>query len=476
MVDQNVELEYYSSTGINTYLNPLQNDGCLIHALNVTTSPMGAKTKRSGYTAFLNNPDSSQVNSLFNFENVGNDPTQNYLYRASGSTLYYYPQDATLTWHAMGNGTITNNAHFGKATLDNVMIGGDGVLPTRHTTDGTSFTNTTLAPPGEFFEQYQNRIYIGGTSSTLFNSTTNDATNWNTSGTSDSNSLEIPGAGKMGKIFTCANQLICTKSSGAIQKWDGYSLIDMSTRYGPSSPYSVSGVEGYKFYVNQMGVYGFGGSMPTILSNTIERQFYNVQNSGVAGTAFATIPAVAHRYDYLAAVGDVTDDFTQRTISNAIIKFDYKKNDFLNWSFANNPTSWLSYTDTTGTKQLIFGDTNGQVYQMDNSMTDNGSTIACELVFFFTFKMAHIEKQWRWWRGFFNPGCEAKVQVAYSNVFDYQSLQWEEIGDCSSGFIEYRFPPGARSRFLFLRIYESSTNSRMTYYGCEMSAIPNPVL
>lgn len=474
MANENVELEYYQTGGINTYVNPLSQDGALIHAVNVTSSGQGYKTKRTGYSAFLGTPDTSQVQTLFDFQNIGNSAGAMNLYRASGTSLYYSLQ-GTGAWILAGNGTITSGGHFGHAILDNVLIGGDGVTNTRHTTNGTSFTDTTLAPKSEFFEQYQNRIYADGTSSTRFYSTTNDATNWNTSGTSDSNSFEVPGAGKLGAPIKVADKLVATKSSGIMQKWDGFAQIDMATNYGPSSPYSIAGVEGYKFFINQYGHYGFSGAVPQLLSNAIQRQFYNPQNTGIAGTQFALAPAVTHKYDYLVSVGTVTDDFTARTIPNAIIKYDYQKNEYLNWSFNNNPTAYLSYKDTSGSQQLIFGDATGQCYKMDNSTTDNGVTIPMEMVFFFTGKMPHIEKQWRWWRGFFNPGCEAKVQVACANVFDYQSLIWQEVGDCSSGFIEYRFPAGSRSRLLFVRIYESSKNSRTTFYGQELSFIPNPV-
>jgi hypothetical protein len=478
MADQNVEQFYLPHGGINTYINPIDpnNDGVLIHAVNVASNYYGIKTKRPGYTAFLGTPDTAQVNSLFAFPNIGNDPTKINLYRASGTILYHSLQ-GTGAWTTSGNGTISSGAHFGQAILDNVLIGGDAVGSTRWTTNGTSFTNGTLAPVAEFFEQYQNRIYADGTSSTRFYSTTNDAKNWNTSGTSDSNSFQVPGAGKLGMPIKVADKLVATKSSGIMQKWDGYSQIDMATNYGPSSPYSVAGVEGYKFFINQLGLYGFGGAMPQLLSNAIQRQFYNIQNSGIAGTAFSTIPGVTHKYDYLASVGTIVDDFTSRTVSNAIIKYDYQKNEFLNWSFANNPTAYLSYKDTSGSQQLLFGDANGQCYQMDTTTTDNGAAIPMEMVFFFTGKMPHVDKQWRWWRGFFNPGCEAKVQVACSDVFDYQSLIWTELGDCSSGFIEYHFndPRNNRGRFLFVRIYESSRNSRTTFYGQEISFIPNPV-
>lgn len=460
-------MQYFNIGGVVTYTNPLNNDGQLIHAVNVTSYPYGAKTKRTGYSTFLGTADGQQVNSLFSF--AKNDGTTLFLYRASGSAIRYSAQ-GTAEWAVATNGTIANGAHFGHAVLDNTLIGGDGQGSTRHTTSGSVFTDTTLAPPGEFFEEFQRRIYVAGTSSTLFYSTTNDATNWNTSGTSDSNSFTIPGAGKLGKIYKTGDKLNTTKNSGLMHKWDGFSLIDMATKYGPSSPYSVAKAEDYPFFLNQLGIYGQGGAKPELLSNAIQRQFYNDANTGIAGTAFAAIPAEVHRYDYLASVGTVTDDFTKRTIPNAIIKYDFQKNEYLNWSFANKPTALLSYKDINNTQQLIFGDAAGQVYKMDNSTTDNGVAIAAEMVFFFTYNAPQDDKKWNWWRGFFNPGCEAKVQIASSNTFEYTHLQWKDLGDCSSGICEFRFPENSRSKFLFVRIYESSKTSRFTFYGQDIDA------
>lgn len=475
MAAQNVEQSYFQTGGLNTYVSPLLGDGVLIHAVNVDTFPYGAKTKRQGYNAFLGNPDNSQVQSLFSFHNIGNDSTKFNLYKASGSLLYYSLQ-GTGSWTVAGNGTITPGGHFGHAVLDNVLIGGDGVTNSRYTTDGTTFVDATLAPKAEHWEQYQNRVYAFGTASSLFYSTTNDATNWNTSGTSDSNSLEIPGAGKGNGLIKVADKLVACKSNGAMQKWDGYSLIDMCTEYGPSSPYSFGNIEGYRFFINQYGHYGFGGAMPQILSNVVQRQFYNQNDTGIAGTLLPTAPGVSHVHDHFVSMGTITDDFTQRVIPNSILKYDYYKSEYLNWSFYNNPTAYCSYKDATGKQQLIFGDVNGQCYQLANVTTDNNQAIPMEMVYFINGKMPHVNKNWRWWRGFFNPGCEARVQIAVSNVFDYQSLIWSELGDASSGFIEYHFddPKNNTGRFLFVRIYESSKNSRTTFYGQEVSFLPNP--
>lgn len=460
--------QYFNSQGINTYINPLLQDGAIIHAVNVTSFPLGAKSKRPGYTTFLGTPDNATVNTLFKYGK--DDGTTQYLYRASGSALYYSIQ-GTGAWTLAGNGTISNGAHVGHAILDDTLILGDGGGSTRHTTNGTSFTNTSLAPIAPEFEQYQNRIYAIGTASDLFYSTTNDATNWQTSGTSDSSSFKVPGEGKLNKIFKTADKLIATKNSGLMYKWDGFSLIDMATKYGPSSPYSVANTEDYRMFINQFGHYGYGGGKPQILSNAIQRQFYNNNNSGIAGTAFNTIPAECHLYDYFASVGTITDDFTSRRIPNAIIKYDYQKNEYLNWSFANKPTSMLSYKDINGVQQFIFGDASGQVYKLDNTATtDNGQAIEAEIVMIFTFDAPEYEKKWNWFRAIFNPGCQAKVQVACANTYTYETLRWQELDNYGDGVFETRFPGDSQSRLLFVRIYEASKNSKFVYYGCAIDA------
>lgn len=481
-------MDYFDTKGIQTYVNPMQSDGQLIHSVNMVSNPYLAKSKRSGYNSFLGTPDTAQVQSLLYFPNIGNSGSLN-LFRASGSALYHSIQ-GTGAWTLSGNGTISDGAHFGAAVGNGgtVFIGGDGVGSTRHSTNGTSFTNTTLAPVAAFFVDYQNAVYAAGSASNLFKSTDNDATNWNTSGTSNSISFRIPGGGILKKIFKTADRLIATKTNRTMYQWDGYQLIDMATRYGPSSPYSVAEVEGYNFWINQFGHDGFNGSKPQLLSNAVQRYFYNRNNTGIAGTAFSSIVGESHIYDYFAAIGTVTDDFTGRQINNAILNYNYQKNEYLVWQFANNPTAMLSYTDANGSQQFIFGDANGQCYQLDQTATtDNGNVINTELVYLFNYGKqsgaASVEKKWNYIRLFLNPGCEVNIQFALANTFTYERLQWKELVDHATapsratddGILELRFPQGSQSRLLFIRIYEASENSKWTYYGCSIDAEPLPV-
>lgn len=456
-------------TGLNLFINPLNlNNGELLKSVNMYSFPYGGKRKRSGYATYLGTPDTAEITTLFSW--ARNDGTTFHNYRVSGSKIYYSAQ-GTGAWTVCGNGTVSNGAHVGYAVLDDVLILGDGVGSTRHTTDGTSFTNTTLAPIGQFFAQYQNSIWIGGTASTLFKSSSNSATDWATSGTSDSTSYTIPGPGKMGALFTCADRLQITKNSGAMYNFDGFRITDMGTDNGPSSPYSVDSADGFYFWLNRKGYSGFGGARPQLLSNAIQPQIYNPVGSAIAGTAFDTAPGVVHKYDYLASVGTVTDDVVRQTISNCVQLYDYQKNEFYNFSLAHRPTAWLSYVDNNRNEQLMFGNSSGQCYQFSGTArSDAGSAIQTGMQFMVNTGAEYYEKKFKYIWLFFNPGNEAQVQISVGDSYDTASKNWVDIGDCSSGVIMYEFPIGSRGRLCFVNINESSKNSDFIFYGYAIDA------
>lgn len=450
-------------SGLNIYVNPLlQNQGDLIRAVNVVSDPYGAKTKRPGYVTFLGTADGSAVKDLWSWTK---EDGSMYVYRASG-TQVFSSLEGTGAWTATGNGSIAGTAHVGHAVLGNTMMIGDGVNPTRHTTNGTSFSDTTLAPVSSSFVQYQSRIYAAGTSSTLFKSTTNDATNWNTTGTSDSSSLTIPGEGRIRMIYKLADRVHAAKTSGLIYQHDGISLVDTATELGPSSPYSFDKTEDTGFWLNRLGIFSSNGGRPQLLSNDIQKQIYNDAGNGIAGTTFNTAPGGVHRYDYFLSAGTVTDDFTDAQVSNAILKYDFQKNEFLNFTFANFPTAYHSFKDTNGVQQLIFGDSGGQVYKYGGTaITDNGTTVESTMEYVLHMGNPEEEKEFRYFWAFFNPGASAKIQIAIEDTYIKGEKSWIDLGDARRGVVEYRFPSDVAGRLLFVKVYENSRNARYTFYG-----------
>lgn len=447
------------------------NDGQIIRAVNVDSSPYGAKDKRNGYASFLGTPDSGSVMSLFSWRPDGQSfPI---LYRASGSLLYYSAQ-GTGTWTVCGNGTITPGSHVGYVVLNNTLTISQNGGTTRYSTDSASFTDTPGAPAGEFVEEYQGRVYIAGTDSFMNYSVARDPTNWSSTGTNDSSNLYIPGAGRVNKLFKLQNRIYASKEGRNMYRWDGYSLVDTSSNLGPSSPYSYGSVEINGFWLNEKGIFTSGGDQPELISNPIYRFFVNNTGSQITGSAFANAPATVFYYDYLCAVGSMTDDFTYETVPNAIIKYNFQKNEFLNWTFADFPTAMHSYRDLNNVPQMIFGNATGQVFQLGTQTSDNGKPIESIIELMFDFGNPLAQKEWRILWGLFNPGCGATIEVATSDTFIKENKRWQVVGPAKEGVVYYRFRNGERGRFLYVKITENSRDSGYELYGIglEASVVP----
>lgn len=465
----------FNFKGINTFTNPMSlPDGQVIQAVNVMQTPFGAYTKRPGYGFYQSTPDGSAVTSLFAWYRA--DGQSFNVYRASGNTLYYSTQ-GTGAWTAMGNGGISQGAHFGMTVLNDVMVGGDGVNLSRYSTDGTSLVNIANAPISQFWTTYAQRAYGLGTGVAFAYSSANDATNWTTGGTSDSATYDIGGEGSVSYLFKNSDRVFFVLSGRhEMYQWDGFNLVDMVNDLGPTSPYSFDQTENVAFWMNRLGVFSFSGSSPQIISNPIQRLVTNPFSSGgIRGVNFGTIPGATHLYDYFAAVGTVTDSFSGGTVSNAILKYDIRQNAWSTWTFANPPTAFLSFVDAGLDRRLIFGDAHGQCYVFDStSRTDQGVPIQSILEF-----LVHCgtikEKFFYTLRMSMNPGCEAQIEVAVSNSLSPRTKKWVSAGQAIDGVVEFRLPSSmSRGRFMFVKISDNTETDGFELYAAEvvMEAAP----
>lgn len=459
----------FNLTGLQLGISPfLMQPGQFTRLINIDSNPIGVKQKRAGYGTIFNS-FGAKIDSLFSW--LQDDGTTLNVYIASGGSLFYSAQ-GTATPTICGNGTLTAGAAIGYTVLNNTLIIGDGTAATRHSTDGTSFTNTPLAPVASKFLTYQGRVYAMGTSSYLFYSVVANGTNWNTAGTSDSSSIYIPGAGKLLDMFKVSDRVITAKNSGVMHRWDGYNLYDLSTNLGPTSPSSSVKIEDFAFYLNRLGYYGFNGDIPKIISNPIRPQIYNDSGSAIVGTVFNNAPAGVYKYSYLAAVGSVTDDFTQETIPNCLQIYNYQLDEWSNYNFGTLPTSFHTYTDATSVQQTIFGDNSGLVYQYGGTyLSDNGLPVEAIMECVWTGGLPELEKEFNYIWLFFNPGCQARVQVAVGNYFTKGKKDWKDLGSVSNGVAEFHFSK-ERGRLLFIKISEYSQDTRFSYYGCSIDYDP----
>lgn len=452
------KIRAYNLQGLQLGLNPLlQKEGDFLRLVNVDFSPVGAITKRPGYVTY-NSSIGGTVTSLWDWHKA--DGTTFYNYACSGGSVYYSTQ-GTGDWTICGNGTMTDNARIGFGILEETMLVGDGTAASRHTTSGTDFTNTSGAPVAFDFQDYQNRMYGLG-SQDLFHSTTGTPTDWVT----DSSSIRIPGPGHNRVLMRVSDRVVVGKNSGVMYRWDGYNLLDLSTKLAFTSPYSIGEVEGLKLGLNRKGYFGFNGDKPDIISNSITPQIYNDLGSGIAGSTFDSAPGVVHRYDYMCYVGTVTDDITNQTVTNCMQVYNYQLDAWRDYSMGTPVTALWSFKNNSQEDTLIFGDNSGQCYTFGGTATsDNGVAIHAEMMMVYHGAAPETDKKWNWFWAFFNPGCQAHIQIALADSFTPGKLNWVDLGAAIDGVVEFKFPTGSRGRLLFVQITESSVDARFRYYG-----------
>lgn len=450
--------------GINTKVNPLlQPDGSLLTSVNLASDPIGAKTKRGGLEEFLDNPDNSQVNNLFTFSSG----TLNYLYRMSGTICYYYEIGGTAdSWTPVANGTFTGGGRVGHTTLYDTMILGNGLGSTRHTTNGTSFTNTSLAPLAPYWSQLFGRVYAAN-DQTLFWSSANDATNWQTSGTSDSSSIQLPGGGTANGLFSTYNRIIASKSSGIMHRWDSFSREQVPGNLAPTSDSAVADMDDLKLYANRLGIYSFTGNYPKLISRPIEKQFYNQENTGIPGTLFSQLAGGEYQYNYYLSQGSFTDPMTGYSLDRAVAVYDYLNNQYGNYQWPILPTAYGEYIDENGQSWQLIAGTSGQVYRVNPTLaSDSGEAIEAYMEGFSVVGKDYKDKKiYRAWVHT-NPGCQAKLQISMTNNIYETTRKWFDVGDLSRGVTYVEFPQDMnRGKYLFYRFYESSSDTPWTIYG-----------
>lgn len=454
----------YNLTSLNLKVQPLlQEPGDLLRSVNVETKTFGSKDKRAGYITYLGTmPNGSVVQDMANF--TKENGTQFWNYAFAGGKLYYSTQ-GTGAWTIAGNGTFSAAGTLTTAVLENTLYVCDGVGTINYSTTGTSFVNIGTtgqpAPVAVSLAQYHDRIYAAGSSSDVFWSTPGLGTDWST----DSSSVRFPGAGKVTSIFKQDDLLVVNKNSGNMFTWDEFNQVDLATELAPTSTRSIGDIEDSRFFLNRLGVYAYAGGRPKIISNAIERQIYNNSGSAITGTAFDNAAGVGHQGKYYLSVGTASDDLTGQTITNDVLRYDYQLNQWTNYSLAHNPTSWLSYRDTAGSQQLLFG-AGSQVYQFAGTATaDAGTAISTVQEGVINFGEPEVDKKFDFVWAFFNPGCQAVMQVAIADTFTRNKLQWQDLGDVTDGHKEFKFPSGSRGKLLLWRVTDSSATAGFRFYG-----------
>lgn len=453
------KLRIYQFGGVKQKVSPfLHEDGDLLVCENLDNYPSGAKTKRSGYEKFLGTLPGT-VSSMFVYPYPTNT---NVLYYAYAGSVLHYSEQGTGAWMVAGSGTFSGQRPLGYGAMGTVLMVGDGSV-TRHSTNGTSFTDTTLAPAGDKFAEFRQRMFIAyGT--VLYASELGSPTGWSISSTNPSYSEPIEGYGVINSLFSANDELVVTKDSGAIVHFDGYRKYVSPSNDAPGHYTSVANLDGVRFYTNPEGVWGFN-TKPQKVSEPVQPMFYN--NSGSAPSESylrSSSKAVAFKDNYYTYIGTTTSDIYPQTVANCIMKYDLSRNE---WSWYKIPlrTYSMFYDYTQDGYGWMFGNIN-QAYRFSPTATsDDGQAISATMIGFLHFREPDRDKRINRLTASASPGCGATFQIAMSDTLTLDNLMWIDIGDLYSGTRKFIPDLELRGKFMFYKLHESSTDKPFTFYG-----------
>lgn len=459
----------YNFAGLNNKQSPLLHDvGELLYCKNLTTTIRGAKTKRNGYSLLGTLAGGGNVTSLYTW--VNNAGTKQYhayannlLYRSTTGTSW-----SQVTYGTFGGTIGTADPKWATMGSQTFVAAGSQLL---YTNDGTTFGTIALAPTSPVdLLVYRQRLFVGA-GTILYASVLGTPDNWSLAVENPSFSEPMEGKGRISGLFVNNDEIIINQTYGDIIHYDGYRKYQSPSSDGVGYKYSIGNVKGVTFYSNNNSIYGFTtepqriGEIidPLYLSSSAtdsDTDYYT--NTGAIGAGYRD-----KYYLYLGSVSNPTYEnpvFLGRAESNLSVIYDVDYNEWETMT-TYDPITSLYNDNGVYSKGLMFGSSSGQVFMFDSSYSDNGQPIECEMIGYLGLQEPDRDKLVKRIVAHASPGCGAKFQVAMGDDFDYEKLQWTDIGDLYGGIRKWQAPDGLRGKYLFYRLYESSTNKSFTFYG-----------
>lgn len=370
------EYSVLTNLGMNrnvAHFNILQGEWRLIK--NADIDKVGRVKKRAGYAKFLNAPDASEVLSLIPFDLAG--VRRMIMINAAGKL--YSALTSASTWGTAILTGLSTSARWGYTYMqddsgNNYMILGNGV-ETYKTADAVTFSAVSGAPLAKYWATYQQRVYAAGvilSPHTLFWSSIGDITDWSPVAPSDSSSTDIDAGykGSINGIFNSNDRIVIYKER-MMKRWNEEIMKTIKTSWGVEAPYSLADIDGNVFSYDREAIRLYDGNEHVPISFYIDDIIRGLSNT--AANLQRRFGLVFNKRYYLN-VGTITDE-DGKTIPNGMIVYDYEKNMFVIYSFADTMTAGAKLIDTNSDEQVYFGDSTGQCYKMFTGDQDDDADI-----------------------------------------------------------------------------------------------------
>ncbi len=360
------------SGGINSkVVNHLLLDSeCKLLQNVVLDSPIGAITKRKGYTQ-IGNQITAGTSIFGNYYFTDKDATYSQHLIAcniSNSAAVLYNSSGTWT-QTLTNWKSATRIRF-ESFLDYVFAFNGNETPKSWTGTSTwGSTNLTGAPICKYGRVYQDRLYFANASANqsrvyfssvpVAGSISFTSTDWLDVNPEDGQTIT--------GLDENSGRLLIFKDNSMF-RWNGYSTeADPIIDIGTPSQESVKTINSITYFFNRYGVYVYDGSMPYLISRKIQDWI-----DGIDQSALGDVTAEVDNDHYYLAVGNVT--IGTDTYTNVTLVYHIPLKAWTIWTTGDKPTFFGHYY-SSGARYISFGDSNGEVFRINNGNSDDTADI-----------------------------------------------------------------------------------------------------
>ena len=351
--------------------------------------------------------------------------------------------------------------------------------------------NVTNAPKAKYIQLYLSRLYTAYTVSggSTFPSRviysdlpTGDplSLSWDNS----TNYFDVdPDNGDVIKGLAENSSRLLIFKENSLYRYDTNTLYKVPGSPGTVANRSIGNVLGQTMYLHSTGLWGYDGTTSTLRSRKIQELI-----DGISTKNFANACHFVNGDHYYLYVGDVENTSTGFSVDKCLIDYDVAKNaiqwrslenDFLAFSEYRDDRSNVLYNSTTLTyndanttynglvtseQRMFGGSSTGEVYQMNDGQTHDGTAIA--------FSMTSRDYYLRY------PSLYKLLSkiVVYVNPagkgitlqYRLDGKNWKTLGRIDKEQTELRFPSASRCQRVQFRVIEKSGGGRFSFEGFDI--------
>jgi len=224
--------------------------------------------------------------------------------------------------------------------------------------------------------EWKDRVFGAGSGSGIvkYSSIADSSTktiSWTATGTTGAGQIEIEQEDNGGdiKAFSKVPGYLLIFKQRTIKRWDGSSTYPEDLiKQGVYSQECICIGKDMTFFINTKGIWATNGGYPVRISKPVQDFIDNIP-----GANWGNVAMYSDDEHVYASIGNITigtDSFT-----NIVLKYNIGQETFDIFSYYQDFRSFALYIDSNNLPQIVGGDTNGQVLQINTGYTDYDTTV-----------------------------------------------------------------------------------------------------